>query len=164
MPIVTDFMDSRMMRSVKTFLVPKLGLVRAASQRSAPVRSESGRDQEVIRLREELARTEEELARLKAAAHAETAREDVPIFFVVGAPKSGTTWLRRMLDLHPEVLCHGEGRFFGRDDKDMNYENVRVNKKGQLLRPGSLHYTLAECEDLRAWLEGTWWSRDVEAE
>lgn len=35
----------------------------------------------------------------------------VQIFFVSGAPKSGTTWLQRMLDAHPEVVCSGEGHF-----------------------------------------------------
>lgn len=153
-----------MIRNVKAFLGPKVGLVRAALQRDASPQDEPGENQEIARLRRKLAKTEKELAELKAAAHAGYARDDVPIFFVVGAPKSGTTWLRRMLDQHPEVLCHGEGRFFGRDDKDMNYENVQVNKKGQLLRPGSLHYTLAQCEDLRTWMERTWWSRDAEAE
>lgn len=33
------------------------------------------------------------------------------IFFVLGAPKSGTTWLQRMLDQHPALLCTGEGQF-----------------------------------------------------
>lgn len=37
-----------------------------------------------------------------------------PLFFVIGAAKSGTTWLMRALDEHPEVLCMGEGRFFGK--------------------------------------------------
>lgn len=37
------------------------------------------------------------------------ARSD--LFFVLGAPKSGTTWLERALDEHPEVLCKGEGKF-----------------------------------------------------
>ena len=32
-------------------------------------------------------------------------------FFVCGAPKSGTTWLQRILDSHPEVTCSGEGAF-----------------------------------------------------
>lgn len=33
------------------------------------------------------------------------------LFFVCGAEKSGTTWLQRMLDTHPEVMCSGEGHF-----------------------------------------------------
>jgi hypothetical protein len=38
----------------------------------------------------------------------------VNIFFVCGAPKSGTTWLQRILDAHPEVVCSGEGHFIDR--------------------------------------------------
>ncbi len=33
-------------------------------------------------------------------------------FFVCGAQKSGTTWLQRILDAHPQVQCRGEGHFF----------------------------------------------------
>lgn len=33
------------------------------------------------------------------------------LFFVGGAPRSGTTWLMRLLDSHPEVCCRGEGLF-----------------------------------------------------
>lgn len=29
-------------------------------------------------------------------------------FFLTGAPKSGTTWLGRILDAHPEIACRGE--------------------------------------------------------
>ncbi len=29
-------------------------------------------------------------------------------FFLTGAPKSGTTWLGRLLDAHPEISCRGE--------------------------------------------------------
>lgn len=36
------------------------------------------------------------------------------VFFVCGAPKSGTTWLQRLLDAHPEVCCSGEGHFIDR--------------------------------------------------
>jgi hypothetical protein len=31
------------------------------------------------------------------------------LFFVGGAPRSGTTWLQQMLDCHPNVSCRGEG-------------------------------------------------------
>lgn len=34
------------------------------------------------------------------------------LFFVGGAPRSGTTWLQQLLDSHPEVSCHGEGLFW----------------------------------------------------
>lgn len=33
------------------------------------------------------------------------------LFFVCGAPKSGTTWLQKALDAHPELVCAGEGHF-----------------------------------------------------
>ena len=36
------------------------------------------------------------------------------VFFVCGAPKSGTTWLQRILDAHPQVACGGEGHFIRR--------------------------------------------------
>lgn len=36
---------------------------------------------------------------------------DKPLFFVLGAPKSGTTWLQLALDLHPQLICRGEGKF-----------------------------------------------------
>ena len=33
------------------------------------------------------------------------------IFFVGGAPRSGTTWLQQLLDSHPDASCAGEGLF-----------------------------------------------------
>lgn len=30
------------------------------------------------------------------------------LFFLTGAPKSGTTWLGKLLDAHPEISCRGE--------------------------------------------------------
>jgi hypothetical protein len=33
------------------------------------------------------------------------------VFFIGGAPKSGTTWLQLLLDAHPAVSCTGEGHF-----------------------------------------------------
>jgi hypothetical protein len=34
---------------------------------------------------------------------------DLPVFFIGGCQKSGTTWLQRLLDAHPAVCCGGEG-------------------------------------------------------
>ncbi|WP_420139204.1 sulfotransferase family protein [Sphingomonas sp.] len=39
---------------------------------------------------------------------------DLGYFFVCGAAKSGTTWLQRVLDYHPEVQSSGEGHFIER--------------------------------------------------
>src|ERR1700735_4204914 len=44
--------------------------------------------------------------------HAEiTALRNKQLFFVGGAPKSGTTWLQILLDQHPAISCSGEGHF-----------------------------------------------------
>lgn len=34
------------------------------------------------------------------------------LFFVLGAPKSGTTWLQHLLDAHPDIRCTGEGALY----------------------------------------------------
>jgi hypothetical protein len=33
------------------------------------------------------------------------------LFFIGGAPRSGTTWLQQILDSHPNATCKGEGLF-----------------------------------------------------
>jgi hypothetical protein len=33
------------------------------------------------------------------------------LFFIGGAPRSGTTWVQQILDRHPEIACRGEGLF-----------------------------------------------------
>ncbi|UUX51454.1 sulfotransferase [Nisaea acidiphila] len=35
----------------------------------------------------------------------------LPVFFVGGLPRSGTTWMQQLLNAHPELLCLGESRF-----------------------------------------------------
>lgn len=61
------------------------------------------------------------------------------IFFVVGVPKSGTSWLMRLLDSHPEIICKGEAVFYG--------ESTR-----------SLQRILAGSEDVRRWIETSPWT------
>lgn len=36
---------------------------------------------------------------------------EAPFFFVLGLPKSGTTWVQKALDAHPQLICRGEGKF-----------------------------------------------------
>ncbi len=33
------------------------------------------------------------------------------VFFIVGCQKSGTTWVERLLNGHPDIRCHGEAYF-----------------------------------------------------
>lgn len=83
----------------------------------------------------------------------------VPVFFVVGLAKSGTTWLMKTLDAHPEVLCQGEGRFFGRD-----YRVEALARTETKQQPSSLYNALAESEYLRLWLERSIWTREGDAD
>lgn len=36
---------------------------------------------------------------------------ETQLFFVGGAPRSGTTWLQQICDSHPDICCQGEGLF-----------------------------------------------------
>jgi len=64
----------------------------------------------------------------------------VPMFFVVGRSKSGTSWLMRLFNAHPEILCRGEGKFFGEDTSN------------------ALHGALARSKELRRWLGHNPWT------
>lgn len=77
------------------------------------------------------------------------------MFFVVGLAKSGTSWLMNMLDAHPDVLCKGEGRFFGRDSRQERLKVVQVN-----MQPTSLYNAMLSSEDLRLWIERSPWSHE----
>jgi glycosyltransferase involved in cell wall biosynthesis len=79
-------------------------------------------------------------------------------FFLVGEMRSGTSWLSRTLNTHPEVFCRGEGSFFGRDQAT---EEIPVYKAPT----PSLYNALLNCEGLRTWHSFYWnaWSKgDVE--
>jgi len=53
----------------------------------------------------------------------------VPVFLVVGLAKSGTTRLMKTLDAHPEILCKGEGRFFGEEYRREGVAQTQTKKK-----------------------------------
>lgn len=120
------------------------------------------------RLRERLEKTEQELAglkderaRVRSAQHApDLSYESAPVFFLVGRAKSGTSWLMRILNAHPEILCKGEGRFFGRDFKR---EDLREEENGRI-QPASLYRTFLEADYLRAWIERSVWTRGDDVE
>ena len=92
-------------------------------------------------------------------------QEAAPIFFVVGSGRSGTNWLMRTLDSHPEILCRGEGRFFGRNMRNERFIGMQTTEHMQnKLQPSSLYNALAESEYLRYWIERSVWSRDEDSE
>ncbi len=108
----------------------------------------ASKNREIAELRRELAR-----ARGKKPSP-EPAPVGTPVFFIVGHQKSGTTWLMKMLDAHPEILCQGEGRPFGK-----NFRQER--KKGQRggYPPVSLYAAISGSEDLRSWIERSVWTK-----
>ena len=95
----------------------------------------------------------------RASRSSELSGGSVPVFFVVGHEKSGTTWLMEMLDSHPEILCKGEGRPFGRT---FRREHLKRRRAGH--PPTSLYNAIASSEDLRCWIERSVWSKHDDAE
>jgi hypothetical protein len=71
------------------------------------------------------------------------------VFFVVGEMRSGTSWLRRTLSAHPEIVCGHEGTFFGRD---YSREEIPVYPE----RVSSFIRALTVSEELRVWHELPW--------
>ena len=78
-----------------------------------------------------------------------------PVFFVTGLGKSGTRWLTKILDSHPEVLCKGEGRFFS-----AGWRRADLDPANERAIASSLYYALTHSEYLRLWIERSVWSRE----
>jgi hypothetical protein len=99
------------------------------------------------------------LTRYKARPKpARTLGSNTPVFFVTGLGKSGTSWLMRTLDGHPEILCKGEGRFFAADWRRANFDPA-----GTQALASSLYYALLDSEYLRFWVERSVWAREGDA-
>ena len=111
------------------------------------------KNEQLRKLQEQAGKKDRELADLHTkAASARSVSRELPVFFVVGRAKSGTSWLRSIMDSHPDVLCVNEGRFFGRD------------YRGHGTIPRSLYGALADSEYLKTWVERSPWSRGEDAE
>jgi glycosyltransferase involved in cell wall biosynthesis len=76
-----------------------------------------------------------------------TGEPGLPPFLVTGRARSGTSWVMRILDAHPEILCGGEGRFYG----------ARYRVGDSEVR--SLHGALLASKPLRDWAESSGWTR-----
>jgi hypothetical protein len=148
MPVITNSISVRI-RRIRAYLELEAGVVRDRRRRAKnPTVAEVGRKKSPIKA--------------KSTSSGRPSQQSMPIFFLLGVGKSGTTWLQRMLDQHPEILCKGEGWFFGREIRP---ERFKVpNAIGQRVQPASLYNALAEDEYLRLWLERTAWTRDEDVE
>jgi hypothetical protein len=71
------------------------------------------------------------------------------VFFVAGEMRSGTSWLRRTLNAHPQIACGHEGSFFGRD---YDREEIPVYNKPV----SSLTRALAVSGELKVWHSLSW--------
>jgi hypothetical protein len=109
------------------------------------------KNREVAKLREKLA---------QARSSRSYRGEETPVFFVVGRGRSGTTWLQTILNAHPEILCSGEGYFFGRDFRREEFKELR--RPGLL--PSSLYNAIVGSEYLRLWVERSPWTRGDDVE
>lgn len=71
------------------------------------------------------------------------------VFFVVGVAKSGTTWLQKMLDGHPDVSCNGEGHFTDvllpiLTDAVARYNQNIHGRNGRMYKDGGGYPTLSD--------------------
>jgi hypothetical protein len=119
------------------------------------------RDIRIRNLRRRTAALEKRLERAesataKAATGAVGEKGPPAPFFIVGQAKSGTSWVMRLLDAHPEVIARGEGRFFGRSYKRPDVKRM----DSATLQPSSLYRAFLDDEYLRAWIERSVWTRD----
>lgn len=148
-----------------------------------------GKNEELTRIQEDLQKVRRQLARRKreltemrvqlsenraasrpvsasTLSRRESSQEVPAPFFIVGPPRSGTSWLAAMLDSHPEIFCSGEGKFFGRNLKtDYPYGSWGPEVSRALTGLGyethnrpSLYSALADSKDLKRWfrLNGGW--------
>jgi hypothetical protein len=157
MPVLKKKITLRLGRNTSLFI----GLETGVTGLEGVARGLGSRLGRVTRLARAAARLPREALRT-ASARREPARLErgskTPVFFVTGVGKSGTSWLMRTLDGHPEILCRGEGRFFAADWRRANFD-----PEGTQALASSLYYALLHSEYLRMWVERSVWAREGDA-
>jgi hypothetical protein len=175
MPNSRDNTGSGVLQNLKTLLDSRMGTVqekllgrRNGAQGRQLRQMRQQLEQKTRRLqkaRQRVKERDQQVADLQTALTRIPARP--PIFFVVGMDKSGTGWLMKMLDAHPEVLCKGEGRFFG-GDSDTAPDPAEASPE-----PGpepnrtarSLYGAIVGSEPMRYWVERrSFWTRKGDPE
>jgi Sulfotransferase domain len=117
-------------QDIKAFLDLTVGLTRNGGQDPRTPKSRDPRT----------ARSPRPEPTLDRSATRGSTDEDVPMFFLIGRSKSGTSWLMRLFNSHPEILCRGEGKFFGKGAAN------------------ALHGALARSKELKRWLGHNPWT------
>jgi hypothetical protein len=112
------------------------------------------------KVREQVAKRDREISRLSKQLRAYEEAPTLPVFFIIGRGRSGTTWMRGILNSHPEILCWGEGRFFERSFDRDDYEGW----KDKNITPTSLYGALRRAEHLMVWAERSVWARSRRAD
>lgn len=78
------------------------------------------------------------------------------LFFIGGAPRSGTTWLQQILDAHPDIDCRGEGLFSatlaGPLDRLVAHRRQALHAKNSGLFAHTVGYPLPDDADADALL------------
>jgi hypothetical protein len=145
-------------RRIRTFLGLEPGVTT-----SGRTETQTG---ELAQLRRRLATAEAQLSEARARlAQQSPSGGSAPVFFVVGQSKSGTGWLMKILDTHPEILCRGGGRFFGRELRNEEFKEMEAGKAVRAkIQPSSLHHAMLDADYLRLWIERSVWSRDDDTE
>ena len=151
-------------QSLKTLLGSRANAIRDRLSRGRI----SALDQQLGQSRERLEKTRRRLEKKDRKISALQARLDIasgedraPVFFVVGMGKSGTGWLMKLLDAHPEVLCKGEGKFFGQEWTEQTMKRIETDTVRNANRPpGSLYGAVIGSETLRFWIEKSVWTKN----
>ena len=171
MPILKKKMTLRLGRNTSLFIDLETGVtgLRGAARGlrsrlgkvSALTRVVAGLRKGAVRVRLARPSAGKPLLRARGGARrkpVQTRGSNTPVFFVTGLGKSGTSWLMRTLDSHPEILCKGEGRFFAADWRRANFD-----PEGTRALASSLYYALLDSEYLRLWIERSVWAREADA-